>query len=165
VHLKSAKRQKISIHSSDIFLSTSITRKKIHPANTLNKIEQCGKRTMILLMPWIRSCSSTNLSAARDAIMPINEEWFFRMPFDNDFSAISGASSVFEKLAVYICRENERGISPGSASLVYSSSENATTSEFDTASRKVELSLRFHASEHGFLAAEFRCLAHPSPFL
>jgi hypothetical protein len=49
--------------------------------------------------------SSENFSAARDVIMPIVEEWFFRMPFDTSFSAVSGASSVFGKLAEYCRRE------------------------------------------------------------
>jgi hypothetical protein len=82
------------------------------------------------------------------------EEWFVQT---HAFSAIIDSSSVFERVAEYVI-ESERGISLGSASLIYTPRENVTVVEFGAASEEVKLSLLYRASEHGFRAREFHRL-------
>jgi hypothetical protein len=100
---------------------------------------------------------NSNLAAAVDVIMPRIEEWFVQKPFDANFSAVTESSSIFEKLAEYVADSEgvERGSTPG-APFVYSY-ENVTTVAFAPEFKSgIGFSRIFRASEHGFLAAEFR---------
>jgi hypothetical protein len=97
---------------------------------------------------------SHNFSAMSEVIMLIIEKWFVQT---HAFSAIIDSSSVFERVAEYVI-ESERGISLGSASLIYTPRENVTVVEFGAASEEVKLSLLYRASEHGFRAREFHRL-------
>jgi hypothetical protein len=101
--------------------------------------------------------NSINFSEIAEAIlMPRIEEWLTHKPFSPGFSAITNSSSVFEKLAEYAV-ESEGTLNPG-VPFVFSSNENVTKIEFETASREVTLTLLYRASEHGFLASKFHSL-------